>query len=184
MPVLRVALDLPLHRLFDYRSDQASPADVGYRVRVPFGRGERLGVIVEVCDASDWPLAQLKEAGEILRDLSPLPPDYFSLCQFASTYYQAPLGEVILQGLPAGLKRLDPPQRRSGRKKSSQGTSQAPVLTEEQQAAIAAVDAAAGFAVHLLHGVTGSGKTEVYLQLIERTLAAGSRSCCWCLKSI
>ena len=48
MPVLRVALDLPLHRLFDYVAESATPADVGLRVRVPFGRGERLGVIVEV----------------------------------------------------------------------------------------------------------------------------------------
>ncbi|HRF30445.1 MAG TPA: hypothetical protein PLM02_07515, partial [Azonexus sp.] len=43
MPVLRVALDLPLHRLFDYVAEASTSADVGLRVRVPFGRGERLG---------------------------------------------------------------------------------------------------------------------------------------------
>jgi len=62
MPVLRVALDLPLHRLFDYVAESATPADVGLRVRVPFGRGERLGVIVEVAVDSDWPVDQLKPA--------------------------------------------------------------------------------------------------------------------------
>ena len=102
MPVLRVALDLPLHRLFDYRADDATPADVGLRVRVPFGRGERIGVIVAVVGQSEWPAGQLKTAREILRDPGPLPDDFFALCEFASTYYQAPLGEVVLQALPAG----------------------------------------------------------------------------------
>ena len=115
MPVLRVALDLPLHRLFDYLASTALSADVGLRVRVPFGRGERIGVIVEVCENSEWPLEQLKPAGQILRDLPPLPPDFFALCAFASNYYQAPFGEVVLQGLPVGLKRLDPPDRRKAR---------------------------------------------------------------------
>src|SRR5574343_490601 len=115
MPVLRVALDLPLHRLFDYVCASAVETDVGLRVRVPFGRGEKLGVIVEVATDSDWPLDQLKPAVEILRDLPPLPPDFFRLCRFASAYYQAALGEVVMQALPVGLKRLDPPDRRNGR---------------------------------------------------------------------
>jgi primosomal protein N' (replication factor Y) len=115
MPVLRVALDLPLHRLFDYVAEAASAGDVGLRVRVPFGRGERLGVIVEVVDGSDWPVEQLKPAGEILRDLPPLPAEFFGLCEFASTYYQAAFGEVVMQALPVGLKRIDPPTRRNGR---------------------------------------------------------------------
>ncbi len=175
MPVLRVALDLPLHRLFDYLAETASTADIGCRVRVPFGRGERMGVIVEITAGSELPLEQLKLAGEILRDLPPLRPDFFILCQFASTYYQAPLGEVILQALPAGLKRLNPPDRRQARNKKKPAATAAPELTGEQRIAIEAVDPAAGFAVHLLHGVTGSGKTEVYLRLIERTLAAGQQ---------
>ena len=60
MPVLRVALDLPLHRLFDYLGESASETDVGLRVKVPFGRGEKLGVIIEVSEDSDWPLDQRK----------------------------------------------------------------------------------------------------------------------------
>src|SRR5574343_1492463 len=115
MPVLRVALDLPLHRLFEYLAEAATVADVGLRVRVPFGRGEKLGVIVAVVNDSDWPLEQLKPAGEILRDLPPLPRDFFGLCEFASTYYQAAFGEVVMQALPVGMKRLDRPERRNGR---------------------------------------------------------------------
>ncbi|MGE5472187.1 MAG: primosomal protein N' [Bacteroidota bacterium] len=173
MPVLRVALDLPLHRLFDYLAVDASPADIGLRVRVPFGRGEKLGVIVDVQATSDWPLDQLKVAGEILRDLPPLPADFLGLCQFASTYYQAALGEVLLQALPGGLKRIDPPTRRQARPGRVSAGGAKPELTAEQAIAVDAIDPAAGFSAHLLHGVTGSGKTEVYLRLIERALAAG-----------
>ncbi len=175
MPVIRVALDLPLHRLFDYLSPAAVLADIGCRVRVPFGRGERIGVIVDIADDSDWPLEQLKPAGEILRDLPPLPTDFFALCQFASNYYQAPQGEVILQALPAGLKRLDPPQRRAGRATRSPAAGLPPLLTDEQAAVIEAIDVACGFAAYLLFGVTGSGKTEVYLRLIEQVLKLGQQ---------
>ena len=175
MPVLRVALDLPLHRLFDYLCVHTSPADVGLRVRVPFGRGEKIGVIVEVAESSEWPLEQLKAAGEILRDIAPLPPDFLALCDFASTYYQAPLGEVVMQGLPVGLKRLDPPERRKARARRLSDGVQQPELTVEQSTALAAIDLNAGFSAHLLHGVTGSGKTEVYLRLIARALAAGQQ---------
>jgi primosomal protein N' (replication factor Y) (superfamily II helicase) len=173
MPILRLALDLPLHRLFDYRAETASTADIGYRVRVPFGRGEKIGVIVEVADQSDWPLEQLKPAGEILRDLPPLPADFFRLCEFAATYYQAALGEVILQALPVGLKRLATPVRRKGRAAPPQDAVAEPALTGAQVRAIEALDLAGGFAPSLLHGVTGSGKTEVYLRLISKALAAG-----------
>lgn len=173
MPVLRVALDLPLHRFFDYVENSASTADVGFRVRVPFGRGEKIGVIVDVGDDSDWPPAQLKPAIEILRDLPPLPADFFRLCEFASTYYQAAPGEVIMQALPAGLKRLDPPARRQARPVKPTAAVERPSLTAEQAAAIAAIDPAGGFSAHLLYGVTGSGKTEVYLRLIEQVLASG-----------
>ncbi|MGV0950401.1 MAG: primosomal protein N' [Azonexus sp.] len=175
MPVLRVALDLPLHRLFDYVVEVASVADVGYRVRVPFAKGERIGLITEVAEGSDWPLAQLKPAGEILRDLPPLPRDFFQLCEFASAYYQAALGEVVMQALPAGLKRLASPVRRAGRTVSPPPLVTPPELTAEQSAALGAINAQAGFAAHLLYGVTGSGKTEVYLRLIERMLAAGKQ---------
>ena len=115
MPVLRVALDLPLHRLFEYRVEQASAADVGRRVRVPFGRGEKIGIVVGVVEQGEWPLEQLKAATAILDDLPPLPADFFALCEFASNYYQAPFGEVLMQALPVGLKRLAAPQRRAGR---------------------------------------------------------------------
>jgi primosomal protein N' (replication factor Y) len=173
MTVLRVALDLPLFRLFDYRCPAGEIAEAGLRVRVPFGRGERIGVVLEVGEGSELPLEQLKPVSEILRDVAPLPEDFLKLCEFAAGYYQASLGEVIMQALPAGLKRLAPPARRRGRAARAARPAAKPELTGEQNEAVEAIAARAGFAAWLLHGVTGSCKTEVYLRLIERALAAG-----------
>ena len=76
MPILRVALDLPLHRLFDYVAESASPADVGRLVRVPFAKGERIGLIAGIGDDSAWPAGQLKAVSEVLRDRPLLPRDF------------------------------------------------------------------------------------------------------------
>lgn len=176
MPVLRVALDLPLARLFDYWHETAGEAARGRRVRVPFHRGEKVGVVVEVTAESEWPREQLKVAELLDDELPPLPPDFFRLCEFASQYYQAALGEVILQALPAGLRRPRPATRRPGRPLPKVKPQAEPALTPAQAAAIAAVQASSGFAPHLLFGVTGSGKTEVYLRLIEAALARGQQA--------
>ncbi len=100
---LRVAIDAPLAVNFDYLAPaDATPADVGLRVVVPFGTGRRVGVILAVLPlqsseiAADAPDAtQLKAAESILRDLPPLPDDWISLCLFAASYYQATPGEAL-----------------------------------------------------------------------------------------
>ncbi len=182
MNLVRVALDVPLHRHFDYLApsgDPPTPADIGRRIRVPFGTRARIGIIVDLPAHSDIAPAQLKPAEAILRDLPPLPPDWFRLCEFCAAYYQVPPGEVMLSTLPAGLRRVDPPRARTPKAPARPPAAQAaPPLTAEQEAALAVIDAHAGrgFHAYLLHGVTGSGKTEVYLRLIERALAAGRQA--------
>lgn len=176
MKILRVALAVPLHRLFDYLwQGEASPQS-GLRVRVPFGRGERVGIIVAVVEESEIDPAQLKAASALCDDLPPLPGDFFKLCEFASTYYQEPLGEVMLQSLPSGLKRIEPIVRRSGRKTRPAALLPPPLLNPEQEAALAAVQAGSNFCAYLLYGVTGSGKTEVYLHLVEAIIAEGGQA--------
>ena len=180
MQIARVALDVPLHRFFDYRVPEGeilAPTDVGLRVRVPFGKKSRIGILVDLVESSEHPIAQLKTLEAVLRDLPALPGDWFRLNEFCSAYYQAPLGEVMLSTLPAGLRRLDPPKARIRRQEAKSFSAQCPPeLTAEQHAALAAITAeVSGFRAYLLHGVTGSGKTEVYLRLIERALDAGKQ---------
>ncbi len=177
MTIARVALDLPLHRLFDYRVPPG-PLAVGLRIRVPFGRGEKIGVIVELPGTSEVPGDQLKDALQVLDDLPPLPDDFFQLCEFASNYYQAPLGEVLLQALPPGLRKTRSVKRMARRAKATGKPQepQLPQLTGEQEVALEQVSLSRGYAPFLLHGVTGSGKTEVYLRLIARTLEQGHQA--------
>ncbi|MDR2677900.1 MAG: primosomal protein N' [Zoogloeaceae bacterium] len=183
MQILRIALDIPLQHLFDYRPPEnaALPPTPGLRVRVPFGRGEKIGIVVAVDDRSDLPPEQLKAALEFLED-APLPADLLRLCAFASTYYQAPLGELLLRALPPALQKPRATQRRASKiVRASSRADSAPPLTDEQATAVATVLGASatgggGYAPFLLFGVTGSGKTEVYLCLIAAMLAAG-RQC-------
>lgn len=172
---IQVALDLPLHRLFDYLAT-ATPEDIGLRVRVPFGKGERVGIILGVGGESAYASEQLKEALEILRELPPLPESFLKLCEFAAAYYQAPLGETLLAALPGGLKKTRITKRRAFKSPSCEGEAElSPPLTACQSEALSGVVLGAGFRANLIYGVTGSGKTEVYLRLVAEVLARGGQ---------
>lgn len=178
LTIVRVALDLPLPRLFDYCCADALADDVGYRISVPFGRSEKVGVIVAVLAESEQPADKLKHAQAVLRDMPRLPPDWLALCEFCARYYQHPLGEVLTLALPPMLRKGKLPRKLKDKAAAAQEAAvQRPTLHAEQQAAYAAVDAAAGkFQPFLLHGITGSGKTEVYLHAIEAVLARGQQA--------
>ncbi|TMG79414.1 MAG: primosomal protein N' [Betaproteobacteria bacterium] len=234
MIILRVALDVPLPKLFDYRSEDATRADIGYRALVPFGTNRRVGVIVDVAAKSEVTDSRLRPVEKILRDVPPLSREWLALAKFCSDYYHRPLGEVVMSALPPRLrtakavprdavdyvltpagrealaliperhKRLRTLLGRLARGRASESELEplaqsargllkraiesgwvAPIdppqsgirfvraheLTSEQQRA---VDVLLGgrekFRVSLLFGVTGSGKTEIYLQLIAEVL--------------
>lgn len=116
--ILKIALDTPLNALFDYRwnppagaeqADAAMPLpQVGQLALVPFGRREVMGLIVGVSDSTDVPAAKLKDALAVRSQLAPLSPQWLALAAFAADYYQRPLGEVALPGLPKNLRVLTP----------------------------------------------------------------------------
>ena len=108
MRFLRVALDVPLPQVFDYRHAGASAADIGRRVVVPFGARRLAGVVVGVGDETDVPPERLRDAQALLDDLAPLGADWLALARFAAEYYQRPLGEVIHAALPPRLRRTEP----------------------------------------------------------------------------
>ncbi|MGE8641117.1 MAG: DEAD/DEAH box helicase, partial [Achromobacter sp.] len=182
---VRVALDVPLPGPFDYRSD--APVPVGLRVIVPFGRRKMIGVVVENPAEPSFDPKQIRPIEQVLDDLPPFDEDWLRLARFAAEYYQRPLGEVMLPTLPPPLRkptayqgkrsaggpvaRLDNRKRKTARAPAK--ADQPPELNEAQAAAVDAIGALAGFKPVLLHGVTGSGKTEVYLRAAERVLAQG-----------
>ena len=72
MTILRVALDVPLPTLFDYRSEDATPADIGYRALVPFGKKRLVGLIWDVATKSKVTDSRLRSVEKILREAAPL----------------------------------------------------------------------------------------------------------------
>jgi primosomal protein N' (replication factor Y) len=176
MAIVRVALDVPLPQLFDYTSTDAVSTDVGCRVAVPFGSGEKIGLVLGVQEESDQPANKLKPVRAILRDMPPLTPDWIALCEFCARYYQYPLGQVIGFALPPMLRKGKLPRIPKEKAAKPAAAPMLPELLPEQAGAVAAIGAAQGFETFLLHGITGSGKTEVYLRAIDAVLAAGGQA--------
>ncbi len=242
---MRVALDVPIDELFDYRLKESQIAAVGQRVIVPFGRGRRAGVVVEVGGESVIEAHRLKHVDSVLCDEPVLAADVVELARFCASYYHYPLGQILLAALPPKLRdartapvnvdrqvrltaagrealsNLSPrkiqqralldyisaregvtqselraalPQARVWLKKfegrdwvetarcaqpsvaTAMVVSGGLALTQAQSDAVRIVSSALGrYAVLLLLGVTGSGKTEVYLRLINEVVRAGQQ---------
>ncbi len=250
MPIIRVALDVPVNILFDYLAPDITAQDIGIRVRVPFGKKLVTGVIMDVAAYSTVSPPKLKSVAYIFRDVPALPKALLDLFQFCSAYYHHPLGEVVINGLPGRLRSIKPfvpdflaafqyrlttagstvdlsaiPARsivkhrflarlresgpmniqevkqlsrsapnalkeftRLGWVEEISGTlpstatsitesTPVPVLTKDQENAVNNIAVKLNeFNTWLLHGVTGSGKTEVYLRLISLLLSQGRQT--------
>ena len=109
MPFVRVALDLPIPRLFDYIAPKTESEILpGTRVLVPFGARRHVGLVIETVDASNVGADKLKEVFQVLSDTPPLSREWLALVQFCSEYYHRPLGEVVMSALPPRLRRPEP----------------------------------------------------------------------------
>ncbi|MDB5915893.1 MAG: primosomal protein [Massilia sp.] len=180
--ILTIALDTPLNSCFDYRWPCAPGAEplAGQLALVSFGHREVVGLIVRVGEHTEVPADKLKDAIAVRSQLAPLSNTWLALAAFAADYYQRPLGEVALPGVPKNLRVLTTVALDRAIKKLAKpgavGAGDAtavdtPPLNPAQQVAADAIGGAAGFTPILLYGVTGSGKTEVYLQACARVLA-------------
>ena len=243
-------MPVPLAEPFDYVAPWGSPAPApGSRVRVPFGRGERIGIVVDHPATSPLSAAKLKTIGPVLDPVPAIGAELMRTLRWAADYYHHPIGAVLSHALPGLLREgrpIDEPPEptwlltdsgcarepeqlaRSARQQAkalaalraralttselreldigadtihrlaSKGwiepgpphpavaadrptpTGSLPELTADQRGVLAAIAAkhasTPGFHAHLLHGVTGSGKTEIYLRLIADRLAAGRQT--------
>ena len=114
--VLRVALDVPLRRLFDYLPPGGSaPIEPGMRIRVPFGRQKLVGFVVETAESSELPLAKLKPALQLLDERPLLDAAALALLRWAAEYYHHPIGEVLTAAVPKALRMGAPAVAREER---------------------------------------------------------------------
>jgi primosomal protein N' (replication factor Y) len=107
--ILQVALDTPLHRLFDYRlPDGLGAVQAGRLVEVPFGRTRQVGVVVGEAADSSVEDDKLREVIRVLDDRPALAADILRLARFCADYYHYPLGAILLAALPPRLKNAAP----------------------------------------------------------------------------
>lgn len=106
--ILRVAVPVPLYRLFDYLAPDgidAGSLEPGLRFSVPFGRHNKIAYLVEVVQNSAIAESRLKKAHAQLDEKPLLTPRDLELLHWASRYYHHPLGEVIDTAFPVLLRQ-------------------------------------------------------------------------------
>ena len=176
----RVLVDAPGLPPLDYRVPEDMLAAAGDLVLVSLGARRVVGVIAELHSASDIESRRLKSILKNLKITAPLGSEWLQLTRFAASYYIRSWGEAALPAIPLALRRAPTPQQekriagiRNVMPKINaclKTQAAAPKLNDEQSAAVNAVLSQEGFASFLLFGVTGSGKTEVYLHLMDAVL--------------
>jgi len=191
--ILSVAIPRPLEGLFTYRlpAELVPLVQVGGCVKVPFGKSITHAFIVEPPkDIATIPEAlSVALSGVKLKDVlavnpmgEVLPPDVMKLCHWAREYYCAPLGEVLNCAIPLSLLEESQTTSKTTRKTSLAKKASKKVaprivqFTDEQSQALKLIQQfqeEGSTRVALLNGVTGSGKTEVYIELARNALAAG-----------
>jgi primosomal protein N' (replication factor Y) len=163
---------------FDYRlaEDQAG-IDIGSLLRVPFGRTRAVGVVVELARDSQLDAQRLVEPEAVLPDA--VPADLVSLALWMAREYCSTPARALGLVLAPGATRRVRPRVPKGPVGSANGLPTAlprPTLTSAQhqalQRVLAEMERGGRGRPLLLHGITGSGKTEVYLRAVEATLAA------------
>ena len=163
-----IAVGLPLRQCFTYKSKEVIKK--GKRVIVPFGSKSIVGIVVKKI-AKPKSLKGLKEIISIADEHSCFNGSIFEAITWASDYYHHPIGEVFFSFMPTLLRKQNDKiiidlddnteyQLNEEDKKLK--------LTKEQNINLSKLNKVEKFRPSLIYGVTGSGKTEIYLQLAEK----------------
>ncbi len=172
MAVARIALPVAVSHTFDYWIPEGLDVGRGSVVRVRLGNRSSVGVIVATESTSEVS-ERLQPIDEVV-DVAPITDEILELAEFAGRYYQAAPGMALELAVPPSVKARS--QRRTGAADALPAGRAVSALNPAQDAAAKAISAAQGrFAAFMLHGVTGSGKTEVYLAAAQETVARGGQ---------
>ncbi|OHB71096.1 MAG: primosomal protein N' [Planctomycetes bacterium RBG_16_43_13] len=183
-----IVFDIPIDRKFHYIVPETfRPAiDVGKRVLAPFGKTDRIGYCVGFASEPDAEMvSRLKEIKEVI-DAEPIVDEkILALTRWMADYYLCSWGEALNSVVPPAVKKKPPAKRRKADYTPQEADA---VITEEkklitptpeQLKALSIADDAIAQGNHktiLLYGVTGSGKTEVYLRAIEKVVQNGKQA--------
>ena len=167
MSLIRVAVPVPIDDTFVYEFPGDEIPEPGLRVLVPFGRRRLWGTVM--AEESVRPARAIRPIAGIPEPRLTLTPELIELCRWVADYYAAPLGEVLHAAAPSpvALKRraaAESPEEERGWHASPPPARAE--LNDDQAAALDALERSLGeraFHPFLLHGVTGSGKTAVYM---------------------
>lgn len=188
--ILNIAMSVPLHQYFEYLAPHGFPLNQlkkGLRVLVPFGKQKKIGFLMEVSDSSVWPKSQLKQAIAILDETPLLPDSIQQLLEWTSRYYHCPIGEVFANAMPNDLRNekgsktlkkmviklneeINKETKLISSRNSFNPSEKIRLNNHQQQAIEKIINSLDKFQAFLLNGVTGSGKTEVYLEVIQAVL--------------
>ena len=169
-PILNIAVDTPVSQIFDYylpkNSDQKPK--IGQRVLVPFGRREVVGFVHGISDKTSLPKNKVKFCKSIIDEDPLINSEAHDLISWCKNYYHYPLGKTYATAVPKYLRSAKTPIIES---KVFQKSSDKRKLTAHQKKAFdKCVEMLKKPSPVLLNGLTGSGKTEIYLQLMQRVL--------------
>lgn len=173
-----VIVPLPLQDSYTYSipSELESSLKRGCRVLVPFGRSKSYVGIVRAIHTKVPQGYEVKPIKECL-DTQPIVTEaQFRFWEWIAQYYVCPLGDVMNAALPARLKEETIRRTRASNHSSLRmDRDEALLSTPQQQAYDAICQSFLTKEVTLLHGVTSSGKTEIYIHLIRQVLAEGKQ---------
>ena len=190
-----VLLDGPLAGSYPYRIPAGLDVAAGQWAVVPWGKARRVGIVAALADSCDLAPEKLRDIEQLLPELPPLGTQWLDFIRFAAAYYQGEPAELGLGSVPKLLRVPPSPRTRKRADARLAAFDPAPAetlglaheepaqATAEQQALLAellregtAPAAPVAPRPWLLHGITGSGKTEVYLRwfrhLLDRDPAA------------
>ncbi|MFH1227802.1 MAG: primosomal protein N' [Planctomycetota bacterium] len=189
MAYAEIVFPIPLDKRFHYKIPEplSGLLKIGARVEVDFGPRTTIGYCVGLVDSLPAASAgyNIRDIKRIIDETPLLNDKMFELCRWVSEYYFCSLGQAFDAALPSGVRQIPKTliTRKSKNKDpflSDEVTLVEPYTPNQAQAkaleTILPVLESDASRVFLLYGITGSGKTEVYLQSINRALELGKQS--------